>query len=316
VLQPQAKINHIEHAEGEVRLTVQGENLKRIASIEVEGRGGCTPEPDTITDKPMHMSFVCEGSIRHNAGLPETVQIIHMNDEPGPLSVKLTPTAAIPRLTLAGNTPNALLVTPSEKGRQWNLLPSGVLMSEDSGLNLLLQAESPYVLSKGNYVLELRFKDDPETAAHPLSAPLIADFSHNELRTRSPVRFDPTRLPSVINSLEFRVQHKPTAQAGAWQSLGRTLIWLPDLQSLSCSSQGDALFLQGQRLDLIDAIQIPSSDNAASKDFVAPKLVPCSNGLCLQLPPVIPGNQILVRMRWVDDSVFTVTLPKSAQVCP
>lgn len=316
VLPPLAKIKQIEHAEGEVSLTVQGQNLNRIARIEIEGRGACIPASDAITAKPSPMSFVCEGPIRHNAGLPETVQVIHLNGEPGPLSVRLTPTPAIPRLALAGNTPNALLVTPSEKGRQWNLLPSGVLMSEDSGLNLLLQAQSPYVLSKGSYMLQLRFKDDPETDVHPLSAPLIADFSHNELRTRSPVRFDPTRLPSVINSLEFRVLHKPSAQAGPWQSLGRTLIWLPDLQSLSCSPQGDALLLQGQRLDLIDAIQIPSGDNAASKDFVAPKLVPCSNGLCLSLPSVIQSNQLLVRIRWVDDTVFNVLLPKPTQACP
>lgn len=189
-------------------------------------------------------------------------------------------------------------------------------MSEDSSLSLVLQAQRPYVLSKGSYLLQFRFKDDPESDGNPLSAPLIADFSHNELRTRNPVYFDSTRLPSVINPLEFRVLHKTSAIASPWQSLDLKVVWLPDLQHLSCSAQGDSLLIQGQRLDLIDAIQIPSGDNISPQDFSAQKLLPCSTGLCLRLPPVISGNHILARIRWVDDSVFTVSLPKSTKVCP
>jgi len=316
VLQPQAKISRIEHAEGEDSLTVQGQRLERIARIEVPGRGVCTPSPDSSMTNPTRMAFVCDGNVRRNAGLPATVQVIHQGDEPGPLSVRLTPTAAIPRLALAGNTPNALLVSPSGKALQWNLPPGDVLISEDSGLSLLLQAQSPYVLSKGSYVLQLRFKDDPETDARPLSVPLIADFSHNELRTRSPVRFDPARLPSVVNPLEWRVLHQPSDQAGPWQALGRTLVWLPDLQGLACSAHGDALLLGGQRLDLIDGWRTTSGANTSAGEFAAPELQPCPQGLCLRLPKRLPGEQLQLRLRWVDERVFTVHLPKAAPGCP
>ncbi len=316
VLQPKAKVQKVEHAEGEMSLTVHGQNLKRISHIALQGKGVCKPDFDWIADSPSHMRFMCEGDIRQNASLPSRAQVFHLNDEPEPIYAPLTPTAAIPRMTLVGNTPNALLVTPSEKSLQWNLDQSGVLIGEDSGLNLLLQAQPPYVLSKGSYLLQLRFKDDPETEARPIFAPLIADFPHNELRTRSPVRFDPARLPSVINPLEYRVLHKPSDQAGPWQTLGKSVIWLPDVQTASCSAQGDMLLLHGQRLDLIDAIQIPTGDTPSSEDFVTPKLVPCADGLCLSLPPVMPSKKILVRLRWVDDIVFNVRFPKLNKVCP
>lgn len=316
VLQPQAKINRIEHAEGDDSLNVQGQRLERIARIDIPGRGSCTPSPESNTANSSRISFECNGNIRRNANLPATVQVVHQENEPGPIKVRLTSTPAIPRLLLATNTQNALLVSPSDKALQWNLQPGNVLMSEDSGLSVLLQVQSPYVLSKGSYQLQLRFKDDPESDAQPLSAPLIADFSHNELRSRSPLRFDVARLPSVVNPLEFRVLHKPSDQAGPWQPLGRTLVWVPDLQSISCSAQGDNQLLYGQRLDLIDAIQIPSENNAPPNEFVHPQLVPCKKGLCLSLPQLVPGNQLKIRIRWIDDSVFTVNLPKSNEVCP
>ena len=316
VLQPQAQVTRIEHAEGEDSLSVQGQRLERIARIDVPGRGSCTPSDDASAANPTRMAFACEGNIRRNASLPATVQVIHQGDEPGPLTVRLTPTAAIPRLALAANTPNALLVSPSDKAIQWGLPPGDVLMSEDSGLSLLLQAQSPYVLSKGSYTLQLRFQDDPETDSRPLSAPLIADFAHNELRTRSPVRFDPAHLPSIVNPLQWRVLHQPSGQAGPWQDLGRTLIWLPDLQSLSCSASGDALLLGGQRMDLIDALRIAAGSDAADKAFTPPELAPCAQGLCLRLPRRVPGDLLQLRLRWLDDRVFSVQLPKANRACP
>ena len=316
VLQPQAKVTRIEHAEGEDSLSVQGQRLERIARIDVPGRGSCTPSPDSGDISAARLVLVCEGNLRRNTGLPATVQVIHLNDEPAPLSVRLTPTPAIPRMALADNTPNALLVSPSNKALQWGLPLGDVLMSEDSGLSLLLQAQSPYVLSKGNYLLQLRFKDDPESDARPLSAPLIADFSHNELRTRSPVRFDPSRLPSLVNPLEWRVLHQPSEQASAWQALGRTLVWLPELQNLSCSAKGDALLLSGQRLDLIDALRVPSAADASAQALTAPELAPCPQGLCLRLPRRVPAEQVQLRLRWVDDRIFTVHLPKAGPSCP
>ena len=145
---------------------------------------------------------------------------------------------------------------------------------------------------------------------------MIADFSHNELRTRSPVRFDPSRLPSVVNPLEWRVLHQPSEQASAWQALGRTLVWLPELQNLSCSAKGDALLLSGQRLDLIDALRVPSAADASAQALTAPELAPCPQGLCLRLPRRVPAEQVQLRLRWVDDRIFTVHLPKAGPSCP
>jgi len=316
VLPARAQVSRIEHAEGDDRLSVQGPRLARIARIELAGLGPCLPADAADGPAPTRRSFVCAGDIRRNAALPATVRVVHEADEPAPLEVRLTPTAAIPRLALAGNTPNALLVSPSAKALQWQLAPQDRLMTEDSGLSLLLQAQSPYTLAKGSYQLQLRFVDDPHTDAQPLQAPLIADFAHNELRTRAPIRFDPARLPSVVNPLEYRVLHLASGQASAWQALERAVLWLPDLHGARCAPTGDALWLQGQRLDLIDGVRALPAPDAAPDDWAAPELVPCSQGLCLRLPPRLPQQQVQLRMRWVDERVFTVRLPDAQPACP
>lgn len=315
VQQPQAQVSRVEHAEGDERLRVQGARLERIARIEVPGHGQCLPV-DGETPTSAARFFACEGDVRRNSGLPATVRVVHQNDEPAPLDVRLHLAAAVPRVGIASNTPNALLVSPSAKALQWQLPPDDPLLSEDSGLNLLLQAQSPYVLSKGSYLLQLRFVDDPLTDAQPLSAPLIADFGHNELRTRHPIRFDPAKLPSVLNPLEYRVLHTASGQASEWQALQRAVLWLPDLQALSCSPKGDALWLQGQRLDLIDGLRVLPPKGEASDDFVAPELVPCPQGLCLRLPRHVPSALLQLRVRWVDARVFSVRLPAADKTCP
>ena len=316
VLPARAQVSRIEHAEGDDRLSVQGPRLARIARIELAGLGPCLPADAADGPAPTRRSFVCAGEVRRNAALPATVRVVHEADEPAPLEVRLTPTAAIPRLALAGNTPNALLVSPSAKALQWQLAPQDRLMTEDSGLSLLLQAQSPYTLAKGSYQLQLRFVDDPHTDAQPLQAPLIADFAHNELRTRAPIRFDPARLPSVVNPLEYRVLHLASGQASAWQALERAVLWLPDLHGARCAPTGDALWLQGQRLDLIDGVRALPAPGAAPDDWAAPELVPCTQGLCLRLPPRLPQQQVQLRMRWVDERVFTVRLPDAQPACP
>ncbi|MEY5100006.1 MAG: hypothetical protein RJA36_2725 [Pseudomonadota bacterium] len=317
VLQPRARIERIEHAEWDDSIMVFGQRLERIARIEL-GAASCSAgvTPEAGARRPLKLA--CQGDIRNNARLPDQVLVFHRDDEPAAIRVPLTRIAAKPRLRVAPDAPNALLVSPSPKAMQWNLAPGDAFVTEDSGLSLLLQAESPYTLAKGNYILQLRFQDDPRSASQPISAPLIADFGHNELRTRNPVSFQEAELPSVVNPLEYRVLHQPSEQAGDWRPLQRSVLLLPDLVAMSCSPSGDAWWVQGRHLDLIDGVRVQGAaqaDAAAREGFAPARLVPCSQGLCLSLPRDLPGEQVQFQVRWVDDRVFSVRLPRPGPSC-
>ncbi len=317
VLQPKARITRVEHSEWEDGITVSGERLDRIARIEV-GAAICavdvSPEP---LRRQQQIRLACQGDMRNNARLPDQVVVQHRDNEPAAIRVPLSKTAARPRMSIAKDMPNALLVTPSAKAMQWNLAPDERFVSDDSGLNLLLQAELPYRLDKGNYLLQLRFQDDPRSAAQPISTPLIADFVHHELRTLDPVSFGPVGLPGVVNPLEYRVQHQPSGQSGDWKSLDRSVLLLPDLQSRSCSPRGDAWWVKGKHLDLIDGVRVPEAqapEASPHEGFSPASLVPCPDGLCLSLPRELPAGSIQLRVRWVD-RVFSVRLPEPTQAC-
>jgi hypothetical protein len=256
-------------------------------------------------------SFKCEGDVRDNAILPAQALVVHQQDEPAPQRVALVKTAAKPRVAISTSTQNALLVNPSPKALQWGLSPSESYMSEDSGLSLLLQAQAPYALVRGTYTLELRFQGDAQSEAHPMTASLIADLAHNELRTRNPVSFAQVELPSVVNTLEFRVTHSPSGLVSAWQTLSRQVVLLPELQSASCSPQSDAWWVAGKRLDLMDAVRM---SDGASTEFQAAKLVSCPKGLCLSLPAAA-GDAFEMRLRWVDDRVFKAKIPAFNASC-
>ena len=310
VLQPRARITRIEHAQAENSLVVTGSQLERVARIEV-GKVLC-PAEGAVTHPTMPNTWVvsCDGDIRDNAKLPDQVSVVHRDDEPGALRVALSKTATKPRFSISDQAPNAMVVSPSTKALLWGLSPSGSYMSEDSGLNLLLQAQAPYALVRGTYVLQLRFKNDPQTEAKPIQASLIADFAHNELRTRNPVSFVQTELPSVVNPLEYRIAHQPSGLSNEWQSLPRQVLWLPELQGATCAPQGDAIWVHGKRLDLIDAVRMGTDG-----DFQSAQLVSCPNGLCLKLPISAAESQLAVRLRWVDDRLFQPNIPNLKQSC-
>lgn len=311
VLPPKARVVRVEHSEWEDGITVSGERLDRIARIEV-GTAVCAVDaPLEQLRGQKQLRLVCQGDIRNNARLPDQVVVQHRDNEPAAIRVALTRTAARPRMSIAKETPNALLVTPSAKAMQWNLAPDERFLSDDSGLSLLLQAEKPYRLDKGNYLLQLRFKDDPLSAVQPISAPLIADFAHNELRTLGPVSFSQAGLPGVLNPLEYRVQHQPSGQSGDWKSLDRSVLLLPELQSMSCSPRDDVLWVKGRHLDLIDGVrglEAEAQEDSSQAVFAPASLVPCPDGLCLSLPRKLPQGQVQLRVRWID-RIFTVSLP-------
>jgi hypothetical protein len=310
VLPPYARITRVEHAQSESSLTVTGLQFERVSRIEV-GRVLCSTESAVVHPTMPNTWFVtCDGDIRDNAKLPDQVNVVHRNDEPGALRIALSKTTTKPRFAVSDQVPNAMVVSPSPKALLWGLTPTGLYMSEDSGLNLLLQAQAPYALVRGTYVLQLRFKNDPQTESKPIQASLIADFAHNELRTRSPVSFVQAELPSVVNPLEYRISHQPSGLSNEWQTLPRQVLWLPELQGATCSPQGDAIWVHGKRLDLIDLIRV-----GADTDFQSAQLVSCPKGLCLNLPTSAAQGQLTMRLRWVDDRLFHPTISDLTYAC-
>ena len=310
VLPQRAHITRVEHAQSDSGLTVSGSQLERIARIEL-GNVSCSADAARPhATMPQTWVMTCDGDISDNAKLPDQVQVVHRDDEPGPLRVSLIKTATKPRFVVSEQAPNAIVVSPSAKALQWGLSPTGTYMSEDSGLNLLLQAQAPYSLVRGTYVLQLRFKNDPQTDSQPMNASLIADFAHNELRTRNPVNFAQIDLPSVVNPLEYRISHNPSGLNSEWQSLPRQVLMLPELKGASCSPQGDALWVHGARLDLIDAVRV-----GTEAEFQDAQLVSCPQGLCLSLPISADEGALHLRLRWVDDRLFQPKNPELAQAC-
>jgi hypothetical protein len=308
IMPPKAHVMRIEHAQADDTLTVTGNQLNRIAHIELAGLACAPSSPIKPTGSVM---FKCEGDIRDNATLPAQALVVHVQNEPAAQRVALTKTAIQPRIAISNSSPNAVLVSPSPKALQWGLTPNDAYMTEDSGLTLLLQAQAPYALTRGSYTLELRFTGDAALESKPLSVSLIADLAHNELRTRNPVNFTQTELPSVVNALEYRVVHSPSGLSSVWQPLPRQVVLLPELQAAWCSPQGDAWWIPGKRLDLMDGVRWAD----AGADFQPAQLVSCPKGLCLSLPQSVGPEGFEMRMRWVDDRIFKAKVPATGSGC-
>jgi hypothetical protein len=313
VLKPKARITRVEHAQWENYVTVVGTQLERISHIEI-GPSICTLDISTPSNSIVNeQTFKCEADIRDNAQLPEQVLIVHHDDEPSPQRVLLNKKASKPRFSISSSINNSLVISPSVKALQWNLSPTDRYLSDDSGLNVLFQAKAPYTLQRGSYLLQIRFKDDPHSDRQPINTPLIADFSHNELRTKNPINFSQSDLPSVINSLEYRIQHNTSGQASEWVNLPRSVIVLPDLQNATCSATNDSWLVSGKNLNLIDSIRV--EDTGKNEDFQSAQLISCSQGLCLKLPAPLARDSINIRIRWVDDREFNAVIPGVTKDC-
>jgi hypothetical protein len=313
VLKPKARITRVEHAQWENYVTVVGTQLERISRIEI-GPSICTLDISTPSISIVNeQTFKCEADIRDNAQLPEQVLIVHHDDEPSAQRVLLNKKPAKPRFSISSSVNNSLVISPSAKALQWHLSPTDRYLSEDSGLNVLFQAKAPYTLQRGSYMLQIRFKDDPHSDRQPINTPLIADFSHNELRTKNPINFSQSDLPSVINSLEYRIQHNTSGQASEWVNLPRSVIVLPDLQNATCSATNDSWLVSGKNLNLIDSIRI--EDTGKNEDFQSAELVSCLQGLCLKVPAPLARDSIDIRIRWVDDREFNAVIPVVTKDC-
>jgi hypothetical protein len=319
-----ARIQSVMHEELDSGLRITGERLDRIAWVQL-GPQRCEPQTLRAANGGDELRMSCPGDIRFNASLPDQVIVHHHDEEPAALHATLLKQAAPPRLQVA-SAAQALLARPSAKATRWGLTPNDELISDDSGLSVLLQAEPGYVLPKGNFVLQLRFQEDPITAAKPIEHPLIADFNHQELRTRNPVSFQSAELPSIVNPLEFRVVHQPSGAMGRWTPLQRAVLLLPDLTSVTCADMPGQYWIHGQHLDKIDAIDsaAPAAPDASSQDATtdpadntastpkpiqAAQLDACDNGgLCLKVLTTQRQPTWRMALRWVDQRVFHVKL--------
>jgi hypothetical protein len=303
VLAPRAQVVSVEHAELDEQMLVTGRQLDRIASLQWDG-GQCLPsDVRTVSEGLQQLPMSCNVDVRSNAALPNAVVLHHRDGEPEPIRMRLQKSPAVPRVAIAP-VPNALLVRPSAKALQWGLKPQDEFFSDDSGLSLLLQTVDGYAPTKGSYTLQLRFVDDPVTAKKPISAPLMADALHKELRTRQPVRFKGAELPSVINPLEFRVQHDASGLSSRWVPLGRSVLMLPEFTALSCAPQAGRIWLHGTQLDLVDAARF--TDPAAGQALEPAALEPCSDGLCLSLPAPARQQKLQASLGWVSRRIFQV----------
>jgi hypothetical protein len=204
---------------------------------------------------------------------------------------------------------------PSPKFRQWNLTLDANWVSDDSGLNVLLQAVAPYRLRQGVHELQARYTDDPLSDQAPLKAPLIVDLAHNELRTRTPLRFDAARLPGVINPIEYRVVNLTTGEQSNWEPLGKSVLLLPWLKAHGCVPETQERLIHGEGLDRIDEWILINSQVPDAIQRVPSNLSACDAGLCQRLPQVPGMNRVQVSLRWVQPDRFTVTLPAPDESC-
>jgi len=313
IFKRRAHLQKISHHDLETTLTVTGDNLDRIDVIQLANKLICHPVDETgsiasnnpgSTMPATSRTFACPDDAALNAGFPDKVSISYKESEPAPFDFKVSKLVARPHMIIDGA--NASITKLSATALQWNLSPDDQFVSEDSGLGFLLHAFGGYKLSRGTYQLQLKFSDDPQTEATPISVPLMVDLAHNELRTKKPVTFEAATLPSVVNPVWYRVEHQPSGLAGDWQPLNRSIIYLPQLTAISCDASTNTTFIHGAQLELID--HAVASDAAADADTKS-TLAQCGQDQCLALKGIVSTNQLKVKLHWIDNRRFDVSFP-------
>ncbi len=304
-----AHLQRLVHFDLETDVTVYGDNLERIAALEA-GHEECKPATDEDTpETPGARVFSCPADIAANANFPAQVTVRHVEHDPSSFSFPATKIAARPHMTVEG-VPSSIVTLLSPQAAQWGLSPDDKLVTQDSGMGLLLHAYGGYRLSRGAYVLQLKFADDPHTEEKPISVPLMSDLAHNELRTREPVAFANAQLPSIVNPIFYRVQHQPTGLVGDWLPLNRSAVFFPQFGNAACASDGKGMFIPGERLELIDWASADMKRSIAAQQADADSGVAhCAKGLCLAVDELGAGKKLKIKLHWIDDRLFDVAFP-------
>lgn len=309
---PPSLVSRIEHHKGEPWVLVKGQGLDQLKSIRV-GPVQCLPAKGERL-KQSQWRFDCpdasDGDLMLESATPEQA-----NHRWPSLAQRLFQLPALPRVVVSRQVRNAVLAVPSFKFKQWNLSLDANWVSDDSGLSLLLQAVAPYRLRQGVHELQARFSQDPLSDQQPIKAPLITDLAHNELRTRAPLRFDASRLPGVVNPIEYRVVNLTTGEQSNWEPLGKSVLLLPLLKAHSCIHDTQELLIQGEGLDRIDEWTLINTNAPDAVLRVPSRLVACEAGLCQRLPSMPGMNRVEVSLRWVQSERFLVNLPAPDESC-
>ena len=309
ILQRRAHLARLEHFDQEPVLHASGENLDRIDVIQL-GADSCVAT-DAAAPARSSRNFVCPDAWSDNADLPKQATIHYLQQEPQPEKVRLKLSAARPLVAL-GSSKTALLAVLSPNAYRWGLELDDALVSSDSGLSVQLTPLHGNKLARGSYSMQLRFADDPVTEQNPISVFLMADYVHNELRTRRPVDFKGSQLPNIVNPLQYRVLQQPSGLASDWKPLPRALVSLPAIGNLECDAKSQGLLIHGSQLDQIDwasndlALDRTPADTSGAS-FA--KLSSCADGLCLRIPQLAANGHLKVKVHWIDDRVFEVSFP-------
>lgn len=303
-----AHLQKITRYDLETTLTVSGDNLDRIDFIQIGSKFSCHP-----ADGPASAGqqiFSCPAELAANAALPDKASIHYRDGEPQPMDVALTKLAARPNMIADGA--GAIVTRLSSTAQQWNLSPTDPFVSEDSGIGILLHAQGGYHLSRGNYLLQLKFSDDAPSDGAPFSVPLMSDLTHNELRTKKPVTFDTVSFPTVVNPVWYRVVHQPSGLAGDWLPLNRAVIYLPQLTGLTHTDS--STLVHGSQLEMIDSAgSAATMPDVNANSYPNTALIQCGTEQCLQLNEAITDNRLKVKLHWIDNRLFDVTFPDPAQ---
>ena len=304
VLKRRAHLQTISHHDLEATLTVAGDNLDQIDSIQVGNRLVCHDDrgvasPDTATQR----TFTCPAELAANTNIPDKATVRHRDAEPSSFDFPITKIGARPHMTADGE--HAVVTRLSATALQWNLSPGDQFISEDSGLGLLLRATGGYRLSRGAYLLQLKFTDDPVAEAALLTVPLMSDLTHNELRSKKPVTFESVSFPGVVNPVWYRVVHQNSGLTGDWQALNRSVIYLPQLSALTRTDH--STLIHGSQLELIDSAGANLTLPAMSENYPKTVLTQCGAEQCLELNEVIGSQQLRIKLHWIDNRIFDVT---------
>ncbi|PRC91102.1 hypothetical protein [Solimicrobium silvestre] len=330
IQQRRAHIQRLVHYDLETELSVYGDNLDRIEVIQLGNNLLCRASdvPNlTLNASPVSSTsriFSCPADVAANAKFPAKVTIRHLEKEPASFDVAVTKIEARPHMTVAPL--NATVATLSSKALQWNLSADDQFITEDSGISILMHAFGGYKLSHGSYVLQLKFGDgaENEVANNPqadnavISVPMMSDLAHNELRTRSPISFAKIQLPSIVNPIWYRIKHQPSGLAGDWQALNRSIVFFPQIDALTCDTDGRGLLIHGPQLELIDWMSndLISSGNVQPAADTKTVQARCDKDLCLAINGLGAANKLKVKVHWIDERLFEVTFPAAPTCAP
>ncbi len=312
ILPRRARVARVERHELENDVTVCGEHLDRIESLTTNDKV-CTPGAESYQPLPPGARrFVCPPEVAPDGSFPARLRVVHLGQDPPAFETSVTRVAARPHVALVSGKHLPLIVL-STKAVQWGLALKDSLVSEDSGLALVLRVDNGYKLVRGTYAMQLKFGDEPPAEQAPFTVPLMADLAHNELRTRSPINFQTAHLPSITNPVWFRVTHQPSGFASDWLPVNKSVISLPSFGTAVCRADGKGLQIPGSQLDLIDwasrdMARTVSRDPPPSGPDLA-NLAPCDKGLCLNIDKLGAGKRLKVKVQWINDRLFDVNIP-------